>query len=97
MPSATPFGLDQPAIVVTLTGKDGKTIGTVKLSKMALKAVAAPEPGQSSEPRTEYYATSTASGAVYTISDFSFSQLNKPAAVFRTRSEPTASASPAKK
>jgi hypothetical protein len=96
MPSPVPFGLDQPAIVVTLTGKDGKTIGALKLSKITLKPTA-PEPGEKPTPRTEYYATSTASKAVYTISDFSYSQLNKPAMLFHTRAQATPAATPAKK
>jgi uncharacterized protein DUF4340 len=96
MPSPVPFGLDQPAIVVTLSGKDGKPLGTVKLSKIAIKP-AASEPGAAAGPRTEYYATSTMGGAVYSISDFTFSQLNKPPAVFRARVEATPTATPAKK
>ncbi|HTR62689.1 MAG TPA: DUF4340 domain-containing protein [Candidatus Binataceae bacterium] len=97
MPSPVPFGLDQPAIAVTLMGKDGKNIGTVKLSKITVKPTGAPEPGSAAGPRTEYYADSSAGTAVYSISDFSFSQLNKPSAVFHTRSEATPAATPQKK
>jgi len=96
MPSAVPFGLDQPAIVVTLTGKDGKPLGTVKLSKIAIKPTTS-EPGAAAGPRTEYYATSSTGSAVFSISDFTFSQLNKPPAVFRARVEATPTATPAKK
>jgi hypothetical protein len=83
-------------------GKDAKNLGTVKLSKITVKPTGAPEPGQAAGPRTEYYADSSAGSAVYSISDFSFSQLNKPAAVFHTRGEATPSAAtpaatPAKK
>ena len=97
MPSAAPFGLDQPAVSVTLMGKDGKNIGTVKLSKITVKPTGAPEPGEAAGPRTEYYADSTAGTAVYSISDFSFSQLNKPAAVFHARNEATPTATTVQK
>ncbi|MGH7248011.1 MAG: DUF4340 domain-containing protein, partial [Pseudomonadota bacterium] len=90
MPAPRPFGLDTPRIVVTLIGKDGKEIGTVKLSKITLKPGASEAGQPPAEPKTEYYTTSTASKAVYSISDFSFSQLDKPASVFRA-------ATPAKK
>ncbi|MGH7779636.1 MAG: DUF4340 domain-containing protein [Candidatus Binataceae bacterium] len=90
MPAPRPFGLDTPHIVVTLIGKDGKEIGTVKLSKITLKPSASEAGQPPAEPKTEYYTTSTASKAVYSISDFSFSQLDKPASVFHK-------ATPAKK
>ena len=96
MPSAAPYGLDQPAVVITPIGKDGKPIGTVKLSKITMKPTV-PEPGESSEPRTEYYAISTAGTAVYSVSDFSFSQFNKPPALFHGRDEATPTATPVKK
>ncbi len=96
MPSAVPFGLDQPAVAITLIDKDGKTMGTVKLSRISVKPPA-PEPGESQAPRTEYYADSTAGTAVYTISDFTFSQLNKPPALFHARAEANPAATPAKK
>ncbi len=96
MQSPVPFGLDQPAVVVTLVGKDGKTIGTVKLSKITVKTTGVPEPGETPGPRTEYYATSTAGSAVYSISDFTFSQLNKPPALFHARPAATATPTPKK-
>jgi hypothetical protein len=86
MPSPKPFGLDAPQIVVTLSGKDGKPIGTIKFSRISVKP-AAPAPGEKPEARVEYYATSTAGTAVYSISDFSYSQFNKTAAVFRAPAE----------
>jgi hypothetical protein len=97
MQSPVPFGLDQPAVTLTLTGKDGKTIGTMKLSKISVKPSGAPEPGENAGPRTDYYATSTPSNAVYSISDFSFSQFNKPPALFRARVETSPSPTPAAK
>ncbi len=96
MQSPVPFGLDQPAVIVTLIGKDGKTIGTVKLSKITVKTTGVPEPGETPGPRTEYYATSTAGSAVYSISDFTFSQLNKPPALFHARPTATATSTPKK-
>jgi len=97
MPSPVPFGLDQAAVEITLNGKDGKPLGTVKLSKITVKPSGAPEPGETPSPRTEYYASSTAGKAVYSISDFSFSQLNKPPALFHAKSASTPTPSPAKK
>ncbi len=82
MLSPKPFGLDAPRIVVTLLGKDSKPIGAVRFSKITLKPSAS-EPGEKAQAQIEYYAISTASKAVYSISDFSFSQFDKPAAVFR--------------
>lgn len=96
MVSAVPFGLDQPGIVITLAGKDGKTIGTMKLSRIVLKPAAPPEPGETEGPRTDYYAISTAGKALYSISDFSFSQLNKPPLLFHARVDATPTATPAK-
>ncbi len=55
MPSAQPFGLDNPALEVTLTGKDGKQLGMVKLAKINVKPTAPPLPGEPAQ-RTEYYA-----------------------------------------
>src|SRR5262249_36582907 len=52
MPSPVPFGLDQPAIVVTLNSKDGKSLGTVKLAKITIRPTP-PEPGPAPGPRTE--------------------------------------------
>jgi Domain of unknown function (DUF4340) len=96
MPNPQPFGLDQPAVQVTLTGKDGKPIGTYKLAKITVKQAGPPIPGESAAPRTEYYANSSAGKAVYSLSDFSFSQLNKPAFLFRARAAATPAPTPAK-
>jgi len=93
MPSPKPFGLDAPHIVVTLIGKDAKPIGTIKFSQVSVQPGAS-EPGQKPEPKTEYFTTSTASRAVYSMSDFSFSQFDKPAAVFRAQAAATPAASP---
>jgi hypothetical protein len=96
MPSPKPFGLDAPQIVVTLIGKDGKPVGTIKFSKITVQPKPS-EPGQRPEPKTEYYTISTASRAVYSMSDFSYSQFDKPAAVFRAQAAaPAASPSAAK-
>ena len=100
MPSFMPFGLNTPAVDVTLAGKDGKQIGEVKLSKVTTQPTTPPVPGESGGPRTEYYASSSASKAVYGLSDYYFMQLNKPARLLQERTEstsfPAASASSAK-
>jgi hypothetical protein len=86
MPSAQPFGLDNPAVEITLVGKDGKQLGVIKLSKMSVKPTEPPLPGEPPGPRDEYYATSSASKAVYALSEFSFTQLNKPAPLYMAQS-----------
>ncbi len=92
MPSAQPFGLDIPAVEITLVGKDGKDIGVVKLAKITVKPSSPPMPGEPAAPRAEYYATSSATKAVFSLGDFSFMQLNKPAALYLARSAPAPSA-----
>jgi hypothetical protein len=99
MPSAQPFGLDNPALEITLIGKDGKQLGMVKLAKINVKPTAPPIPGEPAQ-RTEYYASSSGSKAVYSLSDFSFEQLNRPAPLYMAKAPepppPQAAASPAK-
>jgi Domain of unknown function (DUF4340) len=85
MPSAQPFGLDNPAIEIALTGKDGKELGTIKLSKVSVTANEPPLPGEPPGPRDEYYAASSASKAVFALSEFSFTQLNKPAPLYMAK------------
>jgi hypothetical protein len=96
MPSAQPFGLDNPADEITLAGKDGKLLGAVKLGKITVEPATPPIPGQPAGPQTKYYATSSASKAVYTLSAFSFAQLDKPAQLYMAKPRPAApSPSPA--
>jgi len=95
MPSAAPFGLDNPAAEITLVGKDGKELGAVKLAKISVKPTTPPIPGEPAGPRTEYYAFSSASKAVFSLSDFSFAQLNKPAPLYMAKA-PEAAPSAAK-
>jgi hypothetical protein len=92
MPSAQPFGLDNPAAEITLIGKDGKELGTVKLAKISVKPTTPPIPGEPAQ-RTEYYASSSASKAVFALSDFSFAQLNKPAPLYMAKAPPVAAPS----
>ena len=94
MPSAQLFGLENPALEITLAGKDGKQLGTVKLAKISVKPAAPPIPGEPAQ-RTEYYAISNASKAVFSLSDFSFAQLNKPAPLYMAKA-PEPAPSPAK-
>ncbi|HEV2170252.1 MAG TPA: hypothetical protein VGR40_04855, partial [Candidatus Binatus sp.] len=71
-------------------------LGTVKLAKISVKQTEPPVPGEPAQ-RTEYYATSSGSKAVYSLSDFSFAQLNKPAPLYMSKPpEPVAASSPAK-
>ena len=93
MPSAQPFGLDNPAAEITLVGKDGKELGAVKLAKISVQPTTPPIPGEPAGPRTEYYASSSASKAVFSLSDFSFAQLNKPAPRYMAKAPPAAAPS----
>jgi hypothetical protein len=77
MPNAALFGLDNPAVDITLMGKDGKPIGELKLAKLSVKPAAPLAPNEPQAPSVEYYATATPGKAVYSLTDFSFSELNK--------------------
>src|ERR1019366_5556343 len=92
MPSAQPFGLDNPAAEITLIGKDGKELGAVKLAKISVRPTTPPIPGEPAQ-RTEYYASSSASKAVFALSDFSFAQLDKPAPLYMAKAPPVAAPS----
>jgi hypothetical protein len=95
MPSAQPFGLDNPALEITLLGKDGKELAALKLAKIDVKPTAPPIPGEPAQ-RTEFYANSNASKAVYSLNQFLFEQLNKPASLYMARTAPAAAPTPAK-
>ena len=92
MPSAQPFGLDNPTVEITLIGKDGKELGAVKLAKISVRPTTPPIPGEPAQ-RTEYYASSSASKAVFALSDFSFAQLDKPAPLYMAKAPPVAAPS----
>lgn len=97
MPNAALFGLDSPAVDITLSGKDGKLIGEVRLAKLSLKAAAPAAPNEPETPRVEYYATATPGKAVYALSDFSFSELNKTGQQFVATPPPASAPSAATK
>jgi hypothetical protein len=84
------FGMEEPELVVTLLDKDGKPVGQIKLSKIEVKKPAAtpPETPSAAAPRTEYYAASSASTALFSTDDFLFSKLNKTAGEFRSKTAP---------
>jgi Domain of unknown function (DUF4340) len=92
------FGMDKPALVVTLQDKDGREVGQLRLSKMEVKP--APPAGSSEPPsssaHTEYYAASSAGAALFSTDDFLFSQLNKTADQFRAKESPSPAATPGK-
>jgi hypothetical protein len=95
MPSAQPFGLDNPTLEITLVGKDGKELGAVKLAKISVKETAPPVPGEPPQ-RAEYYATSSGSKAVYSLSEFIFEQLNRPAPLYMANAPGASAPAPAK-
>jgi hypothetical protein len=83
------FGMERAPISVSLADAAGKRIGQLKLSKIELQKPA--EEGSTEaapQTRTEYYADSSASTALFTIDDFTFSQLNKTADQFRSKTPP---------
>ncbi len=93
------FGMDKPALVVTLQDKDGKEAGQLRLSKIEVKkapAAGAPEAPATASSQTEYYAASSGSGALFSTDDFLFSQLNKTAEEFHAKETPAPAASPKK-
>jgi Domain of unknown function (DUF4340) len=93
------FGMDKPALLITLQDKDGKQVGQLKLSKIEVKKApvegAAETPAPSSS-QSEYYAMSSASGALFSTDDFLFSQLDKTADQFQTKAAPSPVATPKK-
>ena len=93
------FGMDKPALVITLQAKDGKDIGQLRLSK--IDVTKAPAEGASETPapssaQTEYYAASSGSGALFSTDDFLFSQLNKTADQFGAKPSPAPATTPKK-
>jgi len=91
MPSFMPFGMNAPAIDIALAGKNGQQLGEIKLSKISVTPTTAPAPGEQAGPRTDYYATSSAGKAVYSVSDYYFTQLNRPARLLMEKSVPASS------
>ena len=93
------FGMDKPALVVTLQARDGRDIGQLRLSKLELKkapAAGASEPPEPPSAQTQYYAASSGSGALFSTDDFLFSQLNKTADQFGAKKAPSVAATPKK-
>jgi len=93
------FGMDKPALTVTLLDKDGKDLGQLRLSKINVKNAAPTEPSETPAPsstQNEYYATSSVSGALFSTDDFLFSQLNKTADEFRAKESAIPVATPKK-
>ncbi len=91
------FGLDKPTCQVTLVGKDGKPLGTVKLAKVNVKEMSTGAVSPSGIERTDYYATSSAGTALYSTDQFMFTQLDKSGDEFLAKAKPAASPSSAKK
>ncbi len=84
------FGLDKPAVQITLTGKDGKDLGTIKLAKMEQEAYEGNKPVSSG--RFVCYVSSSKGTPVYTIDDYNFDQLDKSADEFQPHPTPAATA-----
>ncbi len=88
------FGMDKPAADISLLGKDGKELGSLKIAKVEEQAFQ----GNKAQPsgRFDYYVVSSRSAAAYTIDDYNFDQLNKTSEQFRAHASPAAAATPAK-
>ena len=92
------FGMDKPALVVTMLAKHARELGQLKLSKIEVKK-AAPEGAEtppSPRAQAEYYAASNSSGALFSTDDFLFSQLNKTADDFLAKASAIPTATPKK-
>ncbi len=93
------FGMDKPALVVTMLAKHARELGQLRLSKIEVNKTA---PAEGSEPparpstQAEYYAASSSSGALFSTDDFLFSQLNKTSDEFRAKASPTPASTPKK-
>lgn len=90
------FGMDKPALVVTLQDKDGKQLGQLRLAKIEVKKAPGSEAPAPSRTQMEYYAASSASGALFSTDEFLFSQLNKTPDEFRAKASSTPIATPKK-
>ena len=84
------FGIDAPTEELTLGFKDNKVPGAVKLAKVERRNQAG---GATPAPivRTDYYATSSTSSAVYELNNLEFDEVIKPAKDFRPESAATPS------
>jgi hypothetical protein len=85
------FGMDKPALVVTLQDKDGNDLGQLRLSKIEVKKAQAAEGSETPAPSSsqpEYYAASSGNTALFSTDDFLFSQLNKTPDQFGVKASP---------
>jgi hypothetical protein len=93
------FGLNTPNESVTFLDKDGKVVGSVKLSKIERRNE--PQKGATPAPvqRTDYYAFSTASPTIYKVLEYDYNDLVKTPEQFaapKPAAAPSAKPSPAK-
>jgi hypothetical protein len=89
------FRMEEPSEQITVIGKDGKQVGTVKLAQIqsTIKTPPTPSPDSDEPPekpktersvvRVEDYATSTAGTAVYSLHEADFSQFDMTADQFQ--------------
>jgi len=88
------FGMDAPTNEVTLLAKDGKLVGDLKLARVERRNQTG---GATPAPlvRVDYYAVSSASGAVFELDNVQFDELVKSAKEFRGPTpEPTSAETP---
>ena len=84
MSDAKKFGLDAPTEELTLNSKDGKLLAALKLAEVERRnevGGATPTP----PARTDYYVISSASGAVYELTNLTFAEMRRPAAEFKSK------------
>ncbi|MGH7950282.1 MAG: DUF4340 domain-containing protein, partial [Candidatus Binataceae bacterium] len=98
MPSPTLFGMDKPELTITLLDKDEKQIGSYKLTQVKIENPGPAIPGEPPGPRSEMFATSSATKAVYSLNDYQYKLADRASRHFRTappKAGASASPSPA--
>ena len=83
------FGLNSPNQEVTLSGKDGKPLGSVNLARIERHN----ENDKNAPARTDYYALSSGSPTVYKIFEYDYGDLVKTPEQLAA-SKPTAAPAP---
>ncbi len=98
MSDAKKFGLNAPTGELTLKSNDGKLLVAVKLAKVERRNESSSGETPAPPARVDYYAISSASGAVYALDNLTFEELHRSSgAEFKSKSEsptPAAAARP---
>ncbi len=88
MSDAKKFGLDAPAGELTLNSNDGKLLVAVKLARVERRNEGGSGETPAPPARVDYYAISSASGAVYALDNLTFQEMSRSSgAEFKSKSE----------